>query len=382
MEKENNIEMTDEFAQSNAPAQEVQFEEQDKTGASPVMLRRKIKGGFNWAGSIYLFTMAIVLVVSIICSTIYSSKLMTQVMAEQPDIQYEELITEVTERAASDSTYMVIVNAVCMVIADAAAFVIVYFAAKRFKLNELFTRPTVKGSSIILAMLAMLGMQGISIFVQSIVSTLTGYTGLSEEVAGSLSFSDNTTANIILVLYGVILGPILEELLYRGLALNLFAPANRGFAIIASSLLFGLMHSNFNQIFNAFLLGLILGYIAMKSGSVIPSIICHIFANANAFLISYIFEYKLANAVSSESAAAYEMITFAIEAVIGIIALVFLLKKNGKINSSDMITPSYTYVVDEANEKKLKWKAFFTSPTILIMAAYCIFTAINYVTKI
>ena len=204
---------------------------------------------------------------------------------------------------------------------------------------------------------------------------------MSETTSSALSFTDNIVTNIVLLLYVVVAAPILEEIMFRGLAMNLLAPVNRTFALIASSLLFGLMHANFNQIFNGFLLGMLLGYIALKSGSIISSMICHVAANANAMLLSYIFEHKLADTIG-EKAYTYEFIAFAAELVIGGVALFFMLKKYGKVNQSDIITTSYTYEFEQAEEKKLSWNALLKSPTFWVSAVICLGSACLMLTQV
>ena len=62
-----------------------------------------------------------------------------------------------------------------------------------------------------------------------------------------------------LFLYASVLGPVSEELLFRGYALRTLEPFGRKFAIFGSALLFGLFHGNLLQAPYAFLVGLVLG---------------------------------------------------------------------------------------------------------------------------
>lgn len=76
-------------------------------------------------------------------------------------------------------------------------------------------------------------------------------------------------------------GPILEELLFRGavekLLLQQYAPTK---AILFSALIFGVFHINPAQIVPAFLMGLMLGWMYYKTGSLIPCIVAHILNNS------------------------------------------------------------------------------------------------------
>lgn len=88
----------------------------------------------------------------------------------------------------------------------------------------------------------------------------------------------------------VIVGPIMEELLFRGWIMRVFLERTTpSKAIIYSALIFGLIHMNPVQIVYAALIGLILGWLYYKTGSLIPSIIMHIVANAASFVISTIY---------------------------------------------------------------------------------------------
>lgn len=370
--------MNENYNEKNGlPAEEL-FPEEAAFEEEPVIMRKKIKGGYNWAGGIILLTQGLALAAMIIFSVIFSVTVTSKIMAENPGAEITEITSKVQD-AASENRTAIISNAVCMVVSEVVTILIVCFSAKRFRLRDTLKKPSSPASHIIMAMLAIIGVQGFSIFVQGIVSSLTGFTGINEDFSAQMSFGDDILANTVLALYAVLIGPILEELLYRGLAMNLLAPVNRTFALIASSLLFGLMHANFNQIFNGFLLGLVLGYIALKSGSVISSVICHIFANGNAFLISYIFEGKMAGSIGEEAAAGYELLVFGIELVIGVIALILLMKKSGRVTQDDMITPQYSYAETTG---KYTWSALLRSPTFWLSAAYCLISACMMITPI
>ncbi len=86
-------------------------------------------------------------------------------------------------------------------------------------------------------------------------------------------------ANILMYSYVCLLGPVLEELLFRGIVLESMRRYNERFAIVFSAMMFGLMHGNLGQAVNGFICGLVLGTIYVRSRSLIPSSIVHIFMN-------------------------------------------------------------------------------------------------------
>lgn len=87
-----------------------------------------------------------------------------------------------------------------------------------------------------------------------------------------------------------ITGPILEEVLFRGIILEGFLNRYKpGKAIFWSAMLFGLFHMNPWQFVPAFLIGLLLGYIYLKTRSLIPVIYIHMINNSFSYLMVYIF---------------------------------------------------------------------------------------------
>ena len=99
--------------------------------------------------------------------------------------------------------------------------------------------------------------------------------------AASSSFAGQNP--ILLILATVILGPIAEELTFRGLTYDrmkryLGVP----WSIIISSLMFGIYHANMIQFIYATLIGLLLAFYYEKSGSLIVPVIGHMAMNAFA----------------------------------------------------------------------------------------------------
>ena len=72
------------------------------------------------------------------------------------------------------------------------------------------------------------------------------------------------THSVPMYLYACLLGPVAEEILFRGLVLRSLQPYGKKFAIVISSLLFGLFHGNLMQAPFAFVVGLVMGYVAME----------------------------------------------------------------------------------------------------------------------
>ena len=88
------------------------------------------------------------------------------------------------------------------------------------------------------------------------------------------------------VLMLAILAPVLEEVLFRGILLEAVREKySSGRAIVVSALMFGVIHIIPQQVVNAFVIGLILGFIYVRTNSLWPVIIIHALNNAMAYVI-------------------------------------------------------------------------------------------------
>ena len=88
------------------------------------------------------------------------------------------------------------------------------------------------------------------------------------------------------VLMLVVLAPIMEEVLFRGILLeSVRSKYSSGRAIVVSALMFGVIHIIPQQVVNAFVIGLILGYIYVRTESLWPVIIIHALNNAMAYVV-------------------------------------------------------------------------------------------------
>ncbi len=81
---------------------------------------------------------------------------------------------------------------------------------------------------------------------------------------------------VFLVLAIVILAPLVEELIFRGLVMgHLLTKMRRPMAILLSSVIFGLIHLNMLQILYAALMGALLAFIYVRSQSIWAAIFAH-----------------------------------------------------------------------------------------------------------
>ena len=99
------------------------------------------------------------------------------------------------------------------------------------------------------------------------------------ELMENAGFS-SSSPSLLLILYAVILGPIEEELTFRGVILSSGKKALPLWAAnIFQAILFGIFHMNLIQGIYAFCIGLFLGYVCERGGSIWLSIFLHILFN-------------------------------------------------------------------------------------------------------
>ena len=90
------------------------------------------------------------------------------------------------------------------------------------------------------------------------------------------------------ILANSLLVPIAEEIVFRGLMFSRLQKAMPNVAVaLITSIFFGLVHGQLIWMLFAFVVGLVLSYVRIKTGSILPTILMHIMINTYATLISY-----------------------------------------------------------------------------------------------
>ena len=133
----------------------------------------------------------------------------------------------------------------------------------------------------------MTGFSMAAILFISIISTVfTTITNLDIPQA-DFTFDFSSLSGWLFLFYVCLIGPIFEEVLFRGAILRTLNRYNRYFAIIASALIFGLFHLYLEQGAHAFVLGLVLAYASLKTDSLMVPILLHIFHNTLTTFTSF-----------------------------------------------------------------------------------------------
>lgn len=114
----------------------------------------------------------------------------------------------------------------------------------------------------------------IGIFITQIIGALKGSPVTNTML--DLSTSTSLWINIIIMVF---LAPVYEEIIFRKLLIDRTVKYGEGTAILFSGLMFGLFHGNLNQFAYAFILGVIFGFVYVKTGTIRYSILLHMVIN-------------------------------------------------------------------------------------------------------
>ncbi|MCP4253774.1 MAG: CPBP family intramembrane metalloprotease [Candidatus Scalindua sp.] len=101
-----------------------------------------------------------------------------------------------------------------------------------------------------------------------------------------LDMFDRSVYTFLLI---VLIGPLVEEILFRGVILEGFLSRyNTEKAILFSAAIFSIFHLNPVQFISAFVCGIILGYLYVNTRSLIPCFIAHAFHNGIIFCLYFL----------------------------------------------------------------------------------------------
>lgn len=175
-------------------------------------------------------------------------------------------------------------------------------------------------------LLASIVMCGMSLcMVAQLMSTLIGinfslfgidiYEGL--ETAAATGILDLIMSTICTA----VIPALVEEFAYRGLVVGILKDHDEMLAIFGSAFLFGMLHGNFAQIPFAFVVGLILGYVRVKTDSMLPGILIHFGNNFYAVVITILSEV-----LPEPYATLVDVAVILVLIVIGFIATNYLVK--------------------------------------------------------
>lgn len=202
----------------------------------------------------------------------------------------------------------------------------------KIKLKELFIGKENVVSYSTRGSLACIGFGSIGLLFSLLVVKFFNLFNLNATMP-DISMPSEPLLIVINLSYICIIGPILEEILFRGFILKATRSFGTSFAIIFSSILFGIFHGNLLQLVPATLMGAVLAYVTVKSNSIIPAIIAHICNNSFRYLEDYIFT----NFINNKFSDIISILLVVITIVIAVILIFKNLSEIKVINNSDSL---------------------------------------------
>lgn len=143
---------------------------------------------------------------------------------------------------------------------------------------EKVERRSMRAGQFIIAVIMCYAIVYVSNIVGNILTALIGV--LKGGIVENQILSVTESVNIWMILvYMVICAPIMEEYVFRKLIVDRTVRYGQGIAVVISGLMFGLFHGNLNQFMYAFVLGMFLAFLYVKTGNIKITIVLHMLIN-------------------------------------------------------------------------------------------------------
>lgn len=190
--------------------------------------------------------------------------------------------------------------------------------------------PRVPGSVYLLAMVGSLAPLAIAIGLAEALALI-----VPPDETLQMLFDRMTVATAILFVLGIAIIPgVSEELLFRGYVqqrlLQRWSPA---WAIGVTSLVFAMVHIQPHTVVAAFPLGLWLGYLAWKCGSIGPSILCHAFINGSLNAWRAVVKF-------GEVPESVQRVVEVVSVLVGLVCFVLLVRRFATMGKESAETPA------------------------------------------
>lgn len=167
-----------------------------------------------------------------------------------------------------------------------------------------------------------------------------------------LYMPDNAAAMLLFAVQLCIVTPLLEEFVFRGMIFQSMRRFGDSFALVLSAILFAMFHGNLVQAPNAFLMGLVIGYFVLYSGSLWVGVIIHAVNNTLSLMLDLI-----STLLPEEYQALFLLSVFALYLIAGIAGLLVLVRKYPNMF---MFIRSTTF-----STESIKYRVAFSSVTMV-----------------
>lgn len=215
-----------------------------------------------------------------------------------------------------------------------------------------------------------------SVMVSSLSPSFASKLSSGASALNGRPMSEVVVLFIISIVSTAIVPALCEEYLFRGAILTGLMPYGRTLAIISSSFLFGLMHQNPMQLLYTTLMGIVLGYVYVKTKSIWACVMIHFANNLVTVLEEYLPVLTGVNWIS--------YIFDLVIVIVGVIALILIIAnkdKEPKIEevgsfgvNSDIGLDFEEVSLGLSRGKKIR---HFFSPTVIAYSLICLFSIVQ-----
>lgn len=191
-----------------------------------------------------------------------------------------------------DSSFMTTLTVVATFISlifSVSAYWIIWGRKRTAQDKQYFREKVLRLRTFSMIVIGCCGLYYLSILIVALIAVINpqlmeNYNEMMESALGG--------SELLAVIAAVILAPINEECIMRGLVLkNLQKHFSVPVVIVIQAILFGVFHANWVQGIYVLPVGAALGYVAVKSRSVLPSIFMHLFYNSLSFAVGVLPEF-------------------------------------------------------------------------------------------
>lgn len=246
---------------------------------------------------------------------------------------------------------------------------IIYAVAKRQSPTRYFRFEKVGAGTGFMFLLAGSGVVMLANFPSGWLTSLLNGLGFPSEMPESLPI-DNPLLAILYFGSVAIMPAIFEELAIRGVLLSSLRKHGNAFALVISSLSFAFLHYNLPQVFFAFICGLVLGYVYLRTNNLWICIGIHMINNGIAVIMEILYAY-----LPSGTADIVTTILFYGTILLGIIFLIILIATKRLHFRFAKPEPSEEPAFYAPSASKAV--GLLTSPTFIITGIICLFLVIR-----
>ncbi|WP_215700133.1 type II CAAX endopeptidase family protein [Clostridium sp. MCC353] len=187
----------------------------------------------------------------------------------------------------------------------------------------------------------------------------------------------NTDIWVVFIIV-VLVGPVIEEYLFRRLLVDRIRMYGEGTAVLVSGFLFGVSHGNFYQFFYAFALGAILAYVYCKTSRLRYSVIMHMMINSSSVILLLLMKFPGINEILNSEIITDRQLLHALPGMI-LILLYELTAIGMTVGGIVLFICFFRKISFEKGERALygfqKFKTIFCNVGMVLFLAVCIASA-------